>query len=286
MLRIVTDGAVDMPGGWASEYQIDVLPLYVRFGERSFIPGVNMTIAEFYAMVRKTGKIPNTSLPSPGDVAEFYRKIAQKGDEILSIHLGSKLSGTYSIVQMAAKDMQQEYNITPFDSGAGSAAMAYMCREARLLNRKGFSMQVILKRLEEIRQKLIVVLTVDNLEFARLSGRVNALQSAISSMLKIKPIIVLQNGLLQMSEKVRTRQAALERVIEYARERFDKQAIYMAVVHAIDPGAAQAIIDKARQVLNLGELVVMELSVPVAAHLGPGTVGLVAYPMERSAVEI
>lgn len=286
MLRIVTDGAVDMPDGWAAEYQIDVLPLYVRFGERSFIPGVNMTSAEFYAMVRKTGKIPNTSLPSPGDVAEFYRKIAQKGDEILSIHLGSKLSGTYSIVQMAAKDMQQEYKITPFDSGAGSAAMAYMCREARLLNRKGFSMEVILKRLEEIRQKLIVVLTVDNLEFARLSGRVNALQSAISSMLKIKPIIVLQNGLLQMSEKVRTRQAALERVIEYARGRFDKQAIYMSVVHAIDPGAAQAIIDKARQVLNLGELVVMELSVPVAAHLGPGTVGLVAYPMERSAVEI
>lgn len=284
MLRIVTDGAVDMPDGWASEYQVDILPLYVRFGERSFIPGVNMTSAEFYAMVRKTGKIPNTSLPSPGDVAEFYRKIAQKGDEILSIHLGSKLSGTYSIVQMAAKDLQQEYDITPFDSGAGSAAMAYMCREARLLNRKGFSMQAILKRLEEIRQKLIVVLTVDNLEFARLSGRVNALQSALSSMLKIKPIIVLQNGLLQMSEKVRTRQAALERVIEYARERFDKQAIYMAVVHAIDPGAAQAIIERAKQVLNLGELVVMELSVPVAAHLGPGTVGLVAYPMEGSAV--
>jgi DegV family protein with EDD domain len=284
MLRIVTDGSVDMPDGWAAEYQIDVLPLYVRFGERSFTPGVNLTSAEFYDMVRKTGKIPNTSLPSPGEVAKFYRKIAQKGDEILSIHLSSKLSGTYSIVQMAAKEMQQEYNISTFDSGAGSAALAYMCREARLLNRNGFSMQAILARLEQIRQKLIVVLTVDNLEFARLSGRVNALQNALSSILKIKPIIVLQNGLLQMSEKVRTRQAAIERVIEYARERFDAQGIYLAVVHAVDPGAAQAMIDRAKQVLNFKELVVMELSIPVAAHLGPGTVGLVAYPVERSFV--
>jgi len=283
-LRIVTDGSVDMPDGWAAEYQIDVLPLYVRFGERSFTPGVNLTSAEFYDMVRKTGKIPNTSLPSPGEVAKFYRKIAQKGDEILSIHLSSKLSGTYSIVQMAAKEMQQEYNISTFDSGAGSAALAYMCCEARLLNRNGFSMQAILARLEQIRQKLIVVLTVDNLEFARLSGRVNALQNALSSILKIKPIIVLQNGLLQMSEKVRTRQAAIERVIEYARERFDAQGIYLAVVHAVDPGAAQAMIDRAKQVLNFKELVVMELSIPVAAHLGPGTVGLVAYPVERSFV--
>ncbi len=284
MLRIVTDGSVDMPDGWAAEYQIDVLPLYVRFGERNFIPGVNMTSAEFYDMVRKTGKIPNTSLPSPGDVARFYRKIARKGDEILSIHLGSKLSGTYSIVQMAAKEMQQEFDISTFDSGAGSAALAYMCREARLLSREGFSMQAILARLEEIRQRLIVVLTVDNLEFARLSGRVNALQTALSSILKIKPIIVLQNGLLQMSEKVRTRQAAIERVIEYAREHFDAQAIYLSVVHAVDPGAAQAIIDRAKKVLNFKELIVMELSIPVAAHLGPGTVGLVAYPVERSIV--
>ncbi|NPV76989.1 MAG: DegV family protein [Anaerolineae bacterium] len=279
MLKIVTDGSIDMPPEWASDYEIDVLPLYVRFGETTYVPGVNLDGARFYELVRQNSVVPKTSLPSPDQVMTFYRRIVQQGDEILSIHLASKMSGTFSTVQMAARELVNEIEIYTFDSGAGSAALAFMCREARLLHRSGVSVADILRRLEEIRQKLTVVFTVDSLEFARLSGRVNTLQSALTSMLHIKPIIVLRDGLLQMAEKVRTRQRSLERVVTFVGERVGNRLVNVAVVHAADPQTADWLAKRIRQIVNIKELILTELSIPVAANLGPGTVGIVAYPV-------
>lgn len=281
MLKIVTDGSIDMPTGWAGDYGIDVLPLFVRFGETSYVPGVNLSGTQFYELVRKNNIIPKTSLPSPDQVMAFYRKIAKEGDEILSIHLGSKMSGTFSTVLMAAKEMAEDYKIYTFDSGAGSAALAFMCKEARLLYRAGASVNDILYRLEEIRQKLTVVFTVDSLEFARLSGRVNALQSAVTSMLGIKPIIVLRDGLLQMTEKARTRQHALEKVAVFVRDQVGSSLVNVAVVHAADPKTADWLTTRIQQLVKIKELILTELSIPLAANLGPGTVGIVAYPIDR-----
>ncbi|MDO8970616.1 MAG: DegV family protein, partial [Saprospiraceae bacterium] len=222
-----------------------------------------------------------TSLPSPQQVVDFYRGIAQKGDNILSVHIASKLSGTYSVIQMAARELVDEINVIPFDSGAGSAALGWMCREARRLEWAGASLTDIISRLERARQRLIVIFTVDNLEFARLSGRVNSLQSTLSSILKIKPIILLKEGLLYAGEKVRTRQKALDRILECVKERVGSQKIVLAVVHAADPEMAREMVEKARRIFNIQELIVTELSIPVAAHLGPGTIGIIAIPVEE-----
>jgi DegV family protein with EDD domain len=205
---------------------------------------------------------------------DFYRSIAKRGDEVLSVHLGSKLSGTFSTVQLAAKELIGEIQVYPFDSGAGSAALAMMCREARLLDQAGGSINDILKKLEIIRERLRVVFTLDTLEFARMNGRVNAMQSVISSALHIKPIIILRDGLLQMADKVRTRQRAVEKIVDYARSQVGLKSVNIAVVHAADPQMAQWLMEKVRQVFAT------ELSIPVAANLGPGAVGIIMYPVE------
>ncbi len=280
MLRIVTDGAIDMPSGWARDYEIEVIPLYVRFGEDTYQPGVDIDGKKFYELVQKNSFVPKSSLPSPNQVIEFYKKVSQKGDEILSIHIASKMSGTFSVVQMAAKELVQDFVIHTFDSGAGSAALAFMCKEARVLNRSGASTSEIIKRLENIREKLTVIFTVENLEFARLSGRVNSFQTAITSMLRIKPIIILKDGLLQMAEKVRSRHKSIERIITLVKERVGNRLVNVAVVHAADPLTADWIVNRLREILNIKELITTELSIPVAANLGPGTVGIIAYPVE------
>jgi DegV family protein with EDD domain len=281
MLRIVTDGSADMPAGWEKTYGIDILPLWVRFGERTYTQGVDLDPAGFYRLVRLNHVIPKTSLPSPQQVIDFYRKIAHKGDNILSVHLASKLSGTFSVIQVAAREIANEMNVVPFDSEAGSAALGWMCREARLMDRAGISMADILVRLERARQRLTIIFTVDNLEFAQLSGRVNALQSALSSLLRIKPIIMLRDGLLYAGEKVRTRQKALDRILDCVKERVGQQKIMMAVVHAADLETAQALVERAKSRFNIKEIFITDLSIPVAAHLGPGTVGIVAIPIEE-----
>jgi DegV family protein with EDD domain len=280
MIHIVTDGSVDMPEDWAAKFSIHVLPLMVRFGEKIYTSGVDIHPGNFYKIVQENGIIPKTSLPSPGQIAEFYRSIAKKGEEILSIHLSSKLSGTYAAVQLAAQEVEKDFRIVTFDSYAGSAALGFMCREARLLEQSGQTMQAIINRLNIIKNRMIVVFTLDTLEFARLNGRVGAVQKLFGSLLRIKPILILKNGLLEMGENVRTRGKSVQHVIDLVKNKLGTLPVNVAVVHAGDMEAAVALASKIRLEMNCLDIVITDLAIPVAANLGPGTIGIVAYPVE------
>ena len=111
-----------------------------------------------------------------------------------------------------------------------------------------------------------------------MSGRVGTLQAALASALNVKPIITLQQGMLQMTERVRTRSASLDRIIKIVRDKFGDSSLNMAVVHAQDKGSADLLLKKVKESFTINELIVTDLSISVAANLGPGTVGIVAYP--------
>jgi DegV family protein with EDD domain len=282
MLKIVTDSSADMPAGWAEKYWINILPINIQFGERTYRQGVDLSNDQFYDLVEKTQKIPKTSLPTPGQIIEFYEKIAKVGDAILSIHVSGKMSGTITMVEEAAREVADRFKVTPFDSGGGSAMLAYLCREARVLDKAGATIQDILARLEFIKRKVTIIFTVDTLDFARLSGRVNKLQSSLSSLLKIKPIIALkENGTLDIADKVRTRSRSIDKVLEMVRERVGDRKVNVAIVHARDLQTADDLRGRVKKLLNVKDLITTELSISVAAHLGPRTVGVVAYPVEE-----
>jgi DegV family protein with EDD domain len=156
--------------------------------------------------------------------------------------------------------------------------LGFMCREARLREREGASLQSILDRMDFVRQNTSIVMTLDSLDFARMSGRISALKAAIASLLSVKPIVVLKDGLLGMAEKVRTRSKSLDRVLEYARQYAGNREVNVAVVHCQDPEAGKSLLEQVKSMLRCRDLVLTELSISVAANLGPGTVGIVVYP--------
>ncbi len=280
MLRIVTDGAADILPEWGQEYGIEVIPVNILFGEKSYLQGVELDNEGFYKLVDDTKRIPKTSQPSPHQFVEFYRKIAQKGDTILSIHITAKLSGTYASAIAAAEELKDEFKVIPIDSAVGSLGIGLMCREARKLERAGKTVDEIVSYLEDIKYKIRVILTLDTLEYAKMSGRVKTLQAALASLLNVKPIAILRNGDLNMAERVRTRKASLDRVIEIAEEEFGKKPVYLAVVHARDAKSGQGLLDDAKSHFNHKEIMLSDLSISIAANLGPGTVGLILYPVE------
>lgn len=282
MIRIVTDGAADMPPAWEKEFDIQIVPINIQFGEKSYLQNVDLDNAGFYKMVAETKKIPKTAQPSPHQFAEFYRKIAKKGDTIISIHVTSKLSGTYASAVAAAEQVKDEFKVFPVDSLVGSAGIGLMCREARKMERAGKSAEQIVQALESIRERVRLIVTLDTLEFAKMSGRVGTLQAAVASALNVKPIAVLRDGILNMAERVRTRKASIERVLELAEKEFGKTPVYLAVVQANDPKSGKALLEEAKKHFNVqGEPVMTDLSISVAANLGPGTVGLVLYPAQE-----
>ena len=278
-LRIVTDSAADMPSEWQQEYGIDVIPINIHFGERTFLQGVDLNNKDFYKLTEESGTIPKTSQPTPHQFATFYEKIADIGDTIISVHVTSKLSGTFESAVLAAKELKDKFMVIPFDSAAGSAGQGYMCREIRILDRAGASVQTILERLEMIRNKMEIVLTLDTLDYARMSGRVKSLQAALASVLNIKPIVILEEGLIYMADRVRTRRKSLEQILETMRQRVGEQMVNVAVVHAEDLEVGEAMMEKVRKVLNIKDLIMTDLSIGLAANLGPGTIGIIAYPV-------
>lgn len=280
MLRIVTDGAADLPVEWLSEYGIDVIPVNIHFGEKTYLQNIDLDNEGFYKLVDETKKIPKTSQPTPHQFVEFYNKVAQPGDTILSIHITSKLSGTFASAVAASRELAGTYNVIPFDSATGSMAIGYMCRAARLLEKDGKDTAEILKHLETMRQKNRIILALDTLEYARMSGRVGTMQAALASVLNVKPIAKLEDGLIQMTEKVRTRKASLDRLVQMIKEEFGDQPLLMAVLHARDPKAGAELLTQISSNFNAREIHVIDMSISLAANFGPGTVGIVAIPVE------
>jgi DegV family protein with EDD domain len=280
MLRIMTDGAVDVPPAWEKEYDIQIIPINMHFGEKTFLQYVDMDFDAFYKEVGTNKNHPKTSQPSPHQFTEYFKKNYQKGDDILSIHVTSKLSGTYASCVIAAQELKGEYNVTPFDSASGTMGTAFMCRTARKMANAGKSMEEIVKHLETMRGRTHIVLTLDTLEFAKRSGRVGTLSAALASVLNVKPIARMQDGLVHMVEKVRTRKAALARVIEMGREIVGDQPVAIGVVHARDLESGKFLLDEAKKKFNVKESEMTDLSVSLVINFGPGTVGLVLYPAE------
>ncbi|MGA7193322.1 MAG: DegV family protein, partial [Anaerolineales bacterium] len=209
------------------------------------------------------------------------RKVAQKGDVIISIHVTSKLSGTYASAVSAADEVKNEFKVYPVDSMTGSVGISLMCREARKMDRAGKSPEEIVKTLNGVRERVRAFFTLDNLEFAKMSGRVGTLQAALASALNVKPIAIMKDGVLNMTERVRTRKASIARVIEMAEQEFGKTPVYLGVLQANDRPAGEALMAEAIKHFNVqGEPALTDLSISVAANLGPGTVGLVLYPVE------
>lgn len=281
MLRIVMDSAGDIPRNWISDYDIDIIPVNIQFKGKTYLQGVDLSDDEFYHLADSGKEIPKTSQPTPHQFVEFYKRIAASDDTVLSLHVTSKLSGTFESAVLAAEELKDQIKIMPFDSASGSAAMGYMSKEARILDRAGASIQEIMERMDYIRKNIIIVLTLDTLEYARKSGRVKTLQAALTSLLNVKPVIILHEGMLDLSTLVRTRRRSIDRVIEIIRQRVGDRSINAAVVNSKAPEIAEELIQRVRQTFKCHELIMTDLSIGVAANLGPGTVGIVAYPWEE-----
>jgi DegV family protein with EDD domain len=191
------DDAGDLPEEVIKENNIALIPVNVTFGTEEFLSGVTMSHEEFYAKAATVGEhnFPKTAQPTPYQFQEFFQKILDEGEnEILTITVGQKLSGTYESAEIAGREMADKGTFHLFDSQGGSAAQGYMVLEAARMAAAGADADVILKRMETMRDEQVVTFLINSLEYAVKGGRVSSLQSTVASLLKIKPIMKLKNG--------------------------------------------------------------------------------------------
>jgi DegV family protein with EDD domain len=279
MIAIATDSACDLPPAYYREYDIRVVPINIQFGTETYRDGVDLDRAGFYRKVKEMGVLPSTSQPSSGQFERAYRQMMEEGaEDIVSVHVTAKLSGTYQSAKLAAEMLRGQVRVYPIDSACASGGQGFMAVEAVRMARAGKTVDEIMARMETLRERVNIVLTLDDLRYAQMSGRVGRLQSSLASLLNVKPIVLLEDGIVDVVEKVRTRHRALDRLIELMAERVGtSHEVNLAAIHADAIEEGQELLARAKSFFNCHETFLADLTTSLLVHLGPATLGLIAY---------
>ncbi len=276
MIKIVTDSTSDLPSTVAQQHGIEIVPLYIHFDEQTFKDRLDLDIDRFFTMLTEAPKLPTTSQPSAGDFLEVYKRLTADGSAVISIHLSSKLSGTYASA-CAARDMLPDADIHVVDTLFISINLGWMVLKAARMAAAGKSVDEILERVTAMKDHSCLYLTVDTLEYLHKGGRIGGAQALMGTVLQMKPILVVQNGQVEAFERIRTRAKAIARMKQVVLDSVaGASQVRVGVLHTRIPQEAQALHDElATQVGNLVEAAITEVGPVIATHVGPGALGLV-----------
>ncbi|MCK5053619.1 MAG: DegV family protein [Anaerolineales bacterium] len=277
MMKVIADSTCNLSQETLDEFDIRIAPIPIQFGDETFEEGVDIDRDLFYKKIEETGVIPTSSQPTPAWFGRYYRELHQQGHSILVITVTGKHSGTFNSATMA-KSLAPEADVQVFDSRSISLGTGWMVLEAVRAIKAGVAQADVLNRIEAIRERAKLFITPATLKYLQMSGRVGTLQGALASLLSVKPIIHLKDGLLEVSENVRTRGKALDQLIVRLEEAVGRTApVNLAVIHARARAEGLALLDRAKDVFNVQETLFGDLVASLASHGGPGIIGLFAY---------
>jgi DegV family protein with EDD domain len=279
-IRIVTDSTAYLREDILSQYDIQVVPLKVLFADRVYKDGVDLTNEEFYDMLSRVEKLPTTSQPATGEFERVYSELVGQGHEIISIHISGKLSGTVESARAAARHFP-EAKVHVVDSLSTVFGLALMILEAAKAARQQYDSGYILHQLDQMIRNTTVLFVVDTLEYLEKGGRIGAARALLGTLLKIKPILKIEDGLIVPVTSVRTKSKAIAFMLDQAVELVDHKQARVAVAHAQVPSEMEALLKMVRERLVIPEGVfISEVGPVVGTHTGPGVLGIAVCPLE------
>ena len=284
MIKIVIDSTSYLPDEIVRAHDIRVVPLNVHFGaDRVYQEGVQLTPGEFYRLLRESPVLPTTSQPSPGQFREVFEALTADGHQVLCLVISSRLSGTYQSA-LDARRALPDADITVIDSYSVAAGLGLMALTAAEMAAEGHALDEIVARIEQMKRDIRLYFVVDTLEYLQKGGRIGTASALIGTLLQVKPILAIQDGIVQPLDKVRSRRKALRRLVEdFEAQVTPGQPVLCMLLHAQAPDEVQALQAEMLQRLNCERVITVEVGAVVGTHTGPGVVGgaicPVAWPM-------
>lgn len=272
-IRIVTDSTADLPKHIIDDLQITVVPLHVYFGDEAFLDGATISKDEFYRrLAAHRATFPRTAAPSAGEFADVYRRIKPDTEGIVSIHLSPRLSATYSAAVVAAEALAPETRISVVDSTTASLALGLLVMHAATLARQGADVDEIVNSVTSMTPHTRFFGVLETLEYLHKGGRIGAAAAFLGSMLHVKPIVGLRDGVAHPIERVRGRQQAIERVIE----RVDShgELLHLAVGHTTDEQGMEVLATRLSRGFPRERMVHAQCGATLGTYLGPGAFGV------------
>ncbi len=269
---IVLDSTADFPEARERFANWRVVPLYVRFGEESFRDYVELGPEEFYERLRSASELPTTSQPTPGDFAAVYEELAGF-DRIYSLHISSRLSGTYESARTAADQVDSD-RVRVIDSTFASAAIAMLALAMQRRLERGTSDEEIEQLVERFKCEAGLVFTVETLEYLARGGRIGRARALAGQLLHIKPILTIEGEVVPL-KRVRGNQKAFQEFASRFQEATrDEPGWRVGIAHAAAPKRLAALEALVRDTRPQAEIeIATTLGAVIGTHAGPGTVG-------------
>lgn len=273
-IAIITDSTANLTAEYVSKHNITVVPLKIHWGEDTFEDGVDITVEAFYEKLIASSTLPTTSQPSLHNFLTAYQQVPADTEGILVITISSGISGTNASATSAASEFTAK-PVVVIDSKTTSAALAMLVDAAVKAAENGASLDECAELVTSLVPKSNFYFMVDTLDYLHKGGRIGGAARFFGAALNIKPILYLtEEGKIDTLEKVRTRQQALNRLIELAEEKTNGNKTDARVVHAKDISTAQSFQEKLCEALDCASNGISDLSPVLGAHVGPGTIGL------------
>jgi DegV family protein with EDD domain len=277
-IAFITDSTSDIKPDLAAQMGATVVPLYVNFQDQVRKDGLEIHTHDIFEGVKAGAAMPSTSQPTPVDFAREFERLLQNHDHVISLHISSKLSGTYNSAELSARDFAGK--ITVMDSKVASASMIMMLERAQRLAAAGATLETIKATLEKVIGLTNLRFSVASLDYLKKNGRIGGAQALLGGLLGFKPILHLVDGKIEAAGRERGSRAALENVVknlrEYASKHGTVRASYVYTDKPEDVAAARA----EGQKLGVEEFGVFQCGAVVSAHVGPGTYGVFTEPVD------
>ena len=276
-IAIVTDTDSSLPLELAKKHNIVQVPIIIQFGEESFRDVYDINNETIFARIDKEGKLPTTAAPSPGQFMEAFKTAFDSGaDSVLCLNISSEMSATYASARQAA-EMLPGKRIEVVDTRSLAMGQGFMVLAAAEAISNGASIEEAVATAEEIRSRTSLFGSLATLKYIAMSGRVSHLAAGMAGLLDIKPVLTLQNGKLELLEKIRTQRKSWNRAIELSVEKAAGRKIEkVAILNVKAPESARQFEDLLRTALPCPEEITFTNITPgLSVHTGAGLVAVV-----------
>lgn len=275
-IALLTDSACDLPNNIIDEYDIKVLPLKIIYPDREYSDRVDIQPEEVYS--RMPEEIPTTSMPCLEEIAQIINNLKAEGfTHLLAVHLSSGLSGTYQAVKLVAKDIDNMV-VKVFDTKTLSIGTGWMVLDAARNITKGFNFDNVVENLSSLQPKVNVYYVLETLEYLRRGGRIGNVAAMLGQFLHLKPIIsVNEEGQYFTFAKAKGRRKSIDKLFQIIEQAVEEKQIKLAVMHGGAKQEMDKLVERLKQLPNITELIISDISPALGVHTGPGLLGVSYY---------
>jgi DegV family protein with EDD domain len=268
-VKFVVDSITDLPAEWLARWDIPVFGCYVNFGEESFVD-IELPKPEFYRRLAAASSLPRTSAGAPGVAKALIAKQLENAEHVVAFAVASQLSSIYNTIRLAAEEFGPD-RVTVIDSGQASMGEGWQVVAAAEAAERGADLKEILEVIRNTRERVKLYAAIDTLEYLKRGGRVNAMFAGLGTLLQIKPIIEVKDGVVTSAQRVRTMSKAELALIDFARAQAPLE--YLAVLHSNFPSGAALLKDRLADIAPPNTILV-DITTALGTHVGPGALGI------------